>query len=48
MNIRKKLLFWAFWYGKLLEGKAIIEGKMLKGEISEGKRIFERKMLKRG
>jgi hypothetical protein len=25
-------LLWAFWCGKLLEGKRIIEGKMLKGK----------------
>jgi hypothetical protein len=35
-------LLWAFWCGKPLEGKRIIEGKMLKGKIAEGK------MLKRG
>jgi hypothetical protein len=27
LNIGKKLLLWAFWYGKLSEGKTIIEGK---------------------
>jgi hypothetical protein len=27
LNIGKKLSLWAFWYGKLLEGKRIIEGK---------------------
>jgi hypothetical protein len=30
LNIGKKLLLWAFWCGKLLEGKRIDEGKMLK------------------
>jgi hypothetical protein len=30
LNIGKKLLLWAFWFGKLLEGKRIIEGKILK------------------
>jgi hypothetical protein len=30
MNIGKKLVLWAFWYGKLLKGKRIVEGKMLK------------------
>jgi hypothetical protein len=30
LNIGKNLLLWAFWCGKLLEGKRIIEGKMLK------------------
>jgi hypothetical protein len=33
----------AFWCGKLLEGKRIIEGN-----FAEGKRIVEGKMLKRG
>jgi hypothetical protein len=30
----KKLLLWAFWCGKLLEGKRIVEGKkeLLKGK----------------
>jgi hypothetical protein len=32
LNIGKKLLLWAFWCGKLLEGKKIVEGKMLKGK----------------
>jgi hypothetical protein len=27
LNIGRKLLLWAFLYGKLLEGKRIIEGK---------------------
>jgi hypothetical protein len=36
-------LLWAFWCGKLLEGK-----ELLKGKIAEGKRIVEGKMLKRG
>jgi hypothetical protein len=27
LNIGKRLLLWVFWYGKLLEGKRIIEGK---------------------
>jgi hypothetical protein len=27
LNIGKKLLLWAFWYGKFLEGKRFIEGK---------------------
>jgi hypothetical protein len=32
LNIEKKLLFWVFWCGKLLEGKRTIEGKkLLKG-----------------
>jgi hypothetical protein len=30
LNIGKKLLLWAFWCGKLLEGRRIVEGKMLK------------------
>jgi hypothetical protein len=30
LSIGKKLLLWAFWCGKLLEGKRIIKGKMLK------------------
>jgi hypothetical protein len=30
LNIGKKLLLWSFWCGKLLEGKRIAEGKMLK------------------
>jgi hypothetical protein len=42
LNIGKKLLLWAFWCGKVLEGK-----KMLKRKIAEGKRIVERKLLKR-
>jgi hypothetical protein len=41
LNIGKKLLLWAFWCGKLLEEKRIIEGK-----IAERKRIVESKMLK--
>jgi hypothetical protein len=31
LNIGKKLLLWAFCCGKILEGKRIIEMKMLKG-----------------
>jgi hypothetical protein len=27
LNLEKKLLLWAFWCGKFLEGKIIIEGK---------------------
>jgi hypothetical protein len=42
LNIGRKLLLWAFWCGKLLEGKRIIEEKNAKG-----KRIVEGKMLKR-
>jgi hypothetical protein len=33
LNIGKMLFLWAFWCGKLLEGKRIIDGeKLLKGE----------------
>jgi hypothetical protein len=32
LNIGKKLLLRAFWCGKLLEGKRIVEGKILKGK----------------
>jgi hypothetical protein len=35
------VLLWAFWCGKLLEGKRIVEGK-----IAEGKGIVEGKILK--
>jgi hypothetical protein len=42
LNIGKKLSLWAFWCGKHLEGKRIIEGK-----IAEWKRIVEGKILKR-
>jgi hypothetical protein len=38
LNIGKKLLLWAFWCGKLLEGKRIIEGKTLKGK---GKKMLK-------
>jgi hypothetical protein len=36
LNIGKKLLLWAFWCGKLLEGKRIAEGKMVKGKCPRG------------
>jgi hypothetical protein len=43
LDVGKKLLLWAFWCGKLLEGK-----ELLKGKIAVGKRTVEGKMLKRG
>jgi hypothetical protein len=38
------LLLWAFWYGKLLEGKRITEGK----RIAKGKLLKGKEGLKRG
>jgi hypothetical protein len=34
LALGKKLLLWAFWCGKLLEGKRIVERK----KIAEGKK----------
>jgi hypothetical protein len=36
LNIGKKLLFWAFWCGRLLEGQRIVE--VLRRENAKGKR----------
>jgi hypothetical protein len=36
------LLLWAFWCGKLLEGKRITEGKKIAGKLLKGKEWLKR------
>jgi hypothetical protein len=36
------LLLWAFWCGKLLEGKRITEGKRIAGKLLKGKEWLKR------
>jgi hypothetical protein len=40
----KKRLLWAFWWGKLLEGKGIVDGK----RITKGKLLKGKEWLKKG
>jgi hypothetical protein len=41
--LRKRLLLWAFWYGKLLEEERIIEGK----RVTQGKLLKVKEWKKR-
>jgi hypothetical protein len=45
----KKLLLWAFWCRKFLEGKKLLEGKITEGKrITKGKLLKGKEWLKRG